>query len=63
MTISVKVVEIEPARLPEDLEHWKLVRLDYVDSYGYTTHGDMLWLPPKADLRELEELFNKWQEE
>lgn len=62
MKISVKIVEIEPARLPEDLENWKLVRLDYINRYRYTIHGDLLWLPSKADLRELEELFDKWQE-
>ena len=59
--LSVKATEVKVVSHPDGLKGWKAARLEYNDHVGYCRFMSSLWLPPNANIDELEALFDKWQ--
>jgi len=59
----VDSIEMGVQSYPEGFEGWRLIRLEYGGHAEYCLKECVLWVPPKANVEDLEELFRLWQEE
>ena len=62
---SVEEFVLNPSKLPEEMFDkdgipWRYYRLEYMSTNeAYSIIETSIWLPPKTDIRELEEWLNK----
>ena len=61
--MRVDSIEMMVQNYPENFEGWHLIRLEYGGHAEYCLKECVLWIPPNANVEELEELFKKWQKE
>ncbi len=60
--MKVSFIEVMVQTYPKGFEEWQFYRAEYGGHAEACLFESHIWLPPKAKIKELEYLFQKWQQ-